>query len=239
MAPAPPQPTATMPLLPVLAALLIAIPTAQASPVNVAVSVYCVEFAGDLKTVELEIAADRFVELSLSTANILPPQDVEVTDEQLSFHHTGPGPDGSPIRQLGATATVPAGLDAAIIVLIPAAAETGPPYRTLVLAHADGEFPFGSYQLVNLTSHQVRGNIGPVDVAIDPDASALIHPDSADGELMAVVLEYLDGGRWLRFIEARWAKVNDRRSLIIIHIDPRRNRLMLRSIPDRTHLIHN
>lgn len=209
---------------------------AQQTPRQIQLSLYCFGFIENLRTIELRTAEDTFTPVRLSTANIVGPFTVPVFGGLIAFHTEDGNADGNPTRPVVAQSRIPATLERALVVLIPARADAPRPYLAMLIPHTDADFPFGSYQLINLSPHAIRGAIGPARVNLAPRTTEHVNPDATPGDIMPVRFDYQHQDLWQPFTETRWAKTNDRRSIICIYHDARRDRVMLRSIPDRTHL---
>jgi hypothetical protein len=210
---------------------------AQKKPPTIPVSVYCFQYAPDLDAVQLRTGAKSWLELPLSTANVVGPNNAAVIDGHVTFHREEQGPDGETLHPLVAKARIPAGLKRALVVLTPGKAGAPLPYHALVLPHSTASFPLGSYKFINMTPYPVRGAIGGSVVKLPSGKVNTFKPKGQAGDVMLVRFEYYIDKKWRPMAETRWANRDDRRQIICIYQDPRAGRIDMRSIPDRTHLM--
>jgi hypothetical protein len=139
-------------------------------------------------------------------------------------------PDASGVA---AKLKIPTGLRKALVVLLPAPSGSTEPYQAFAIDYARDSFRKGTYRLVNVSRHPVRGAIGRSYAEIKPGASGDIELQGEEGATQGVKFEFQDKDAWQRLTETRCAVRRDRRWLVIVHEDPATHRMNLRSIPDR------
>ena len=132
-----------------------------------------------------------------------------------------------------ARVTIPSELNKALIVLLPAPAGSAEPYRGFALDYTRDRFPLGTYRLVNVSKHHVRGAIGRSYAEVKPGGVAGIELQGDEGATQGVKFEFNENGKWSRLTETRAAVRRDRRWLVCVYQDPTTQRMNLRSIPDR------
>lgn len=199
------------------------------------VCLYAFGYAPGLEDVHLRTGPEAFTKVELSTANIVGPVTALAPDGKITLH--GPpetNAQGETVYPVVATATIPGGLRRALVVLLPDAADAAAPYRTLVLEHDAAGFPLGTYRLINLSTHPIRGAVGRTVVQAKPGGLATLALEGDPGAVLPVRFEYREGERWNRLTETRCAVRKDRRWLMCVYRDPKSGRLNIRSIPDRT-----
>lgn len=224
-------------LLRTLALLLLAgHPASAAEPaVKLPACFYAFDYAPGHESVFCRTGPEAMEKIELSKANIVGPVTTLVTDGALHLHATPvTAADGSTSSPLLATARVPAGLKAALVVLFPNPPASPERYRCLVFENDRQSFPLGTYRVINLAPHPIRGAVGRKVIEAKPGGVTLLELEGDPGSIVPVRFEYQDGSTWNLLTETRCAIRKDRRWLLCIYQDPRSGRLNLRSIPDRT-----
>lgn len=214
---------------PLLLLALAILPLHAASPERREIegSFYCFNYVPGLETIHVP-AATGSVPVRLSIANISEPVKVPVIDGEAVFQREAT-PSAAAVK-----VRIPREIAKALVVLLPAPAGSPEPYRAFVLDRAREKFPLGTYRLVNLSPHAVRGAVGRSFAEAKPGAIAGLELQGEAGETQAVKFEFQQDGRWNRLTESRAAVRRDRRWLVCIYEDPASHRMNLRSIPDRT-----
>jgi len=207
---------------------------AQAPATKIAVSLYAFDYLPDHGTVHLRVGADAYEEAVLSKANIVGPIAASVGGTILTIHGKVDGADGEALYPVLSSATLPAAAKRVLVILLPDPANAASPYRSLVFEHDTENFPLGSYRVVNLSGHPVRGAIGRDLVQAAPGGIANLQPKGEAGAIAPVLFEFYQNERWNRLTETRAAIRDDRRWLMCIYQDPATRRMNIRTIPDRT-----
>lgn len=200
---------------------------------KVATYFYAFDYVSGREELMVPTGPDTFQQTQLSKANIIGPMDVVLTDGVLSLYDKKPTAEGQAARSLLASATYPAGLANALVVLFPADRDDKLPYRALVLNHDVQNFPLGVYRMINISPHPVRGVIGKSMIESKPGSVGNLKPEGAPGAIVAMRFEYFSEDRWNLLTETRCAVRHDRRWLTCIYKDPSTGRMNIRSIPDR------
>ena len=86
---------------------------------------------------------------------------------------------------------------------------------------------------MNFTPHAVRAKVGTRSLEIPPGEIGNLQPLGTPGQMLNVQLTYQEGERWRRMTTTRWALRNDRRTLLCLYLDPRDQRMKMRSVPER------
>jgi hypothetical protein len=118
--------------------------------------------------------------------------------------------------------------------MFPDSKDTANPYRSIVINHDLGDFPFGAYRMINVSPHPVRGSVARDYIEAKPGGMANLEPQGEPGAIVPVKFEFFDKGRWNLLTETRAAIRKDRRWLTCIYQDPVTGRMNMRSIPDRS-----
>lgn len=193
---------------------------------SIQASFYCFQYAPGIQSLELpDGAAGESVRLS--TANITPAVKLTLTGSDALVFAAGDK------TRPAARVNIPADLTKALIVLLPAPAGSAEPYRGFALDYTRDRFPLGTYRLVNVSQHPVRGAIGRSYAEVKPGGVAGIELQGDEGATQGVKFEFNEKGKWNRLTETRAAVRRDRRWLVCVYQDPQTRRMNLRSIPDR------
>ena len=217
------------PLSAIIAAILaLALPLHAATAIrHVEVSFYCFGYAPGVESIQVDNGG-KLQAIRLSTANITQPVSLPVTAGKVVILRAT-GDPATPAASL----TLREGIDKALVVLMPAAAGSSEPYRAFAIDYGHAQFPLGTYQLVNVSTHPVRGAIGRSFAEVKPGAIAGLQLQGEPGTTQGVRFEFQEDGKWNRLTETRCAVRRDRRWLVCVYQDPATHRMNLRSIPDR------
>ncbi len=216
-------------LLPTCALLFVVPATAADKVVKVPLSIYCFEYAGDLKSVDVPSGKSATRSVGLSSANVIDAGEALSVNGVISLY--GPPAEGveNPV-----VATLETGeIRQPLAVLTPAAEGEKPAYQSHVVDGDVKSFPMGSYLFVNLSAHPVRINYGEHTMEFPPAGDKLFNPKVKGGEVLGVSIEYQVGDEWLKVSSSRWAYRTDRRTVVCIRQDAGTGRLLLKSIPLR------
>jgi len=221
----------------ILALIALALPLHAASESRpIEFTFYCLKYVPGLETIR--IAKDGgFEEVRLSTANITTPVKLNVVENVANFYGATPSPGTQDKLPVAGNARIPGNIDKALIVLVPNAPGSVEPYHSLVIDRSDTNFRPGTYRIINFSKKSIRGAIGKSYIEA---ASGGIKDLELKGELGAVQgvrFEFAHEGRWNRLTETRCAVRKDRRWLLCVYQEPGTERINMRSIPDRTHLL--
>ena len=206
---------------------------AQEKPPTIPTSFYVFEYVPRRDVMHLQTGEQTFQPHQLSKANIVGPIDVTLTDGLLPIYDKPATVGGEVTYPRLNTARFPAGLKYALVILIPAPANSPEPYRSLVLNHDLSDFPLGVYRMINVSPHPIRGAIGKSIIQAKPGSIANLEPKGQPGEILPVRFEFFSEDRWNLLTETRAAIRDDRRWLTCIYQDPVTGRMNIRSIPDR------
>ncbi|MCW1885011.1 hypothetical protein OKA04_09755 [Luteolibacter flavescens] len=194
---------------------------------SIQASFFCFQYAPGVQSIQVPDGAEGQA-VRLSTANITDAVKVTLAPgEPLLLFHAD---DKS---KPAAKVTIPGDLSKALIVLTPAPAGSAEPYRGFAIDYTRERFPLGTYRLVNVSKHPVRGAIGRAYAEVKPGGVAGIELQGEEGTTHGVKFEFNDKGKWNRLTESRAAVRRDRRWLVCVYQDPKTQRMNLRSIPDR------
>ncbi|MES2438011.1 MAG: hypothetical protein V4584_03040 [Verrucomicrobiota bacterium] len=219
-----------------LALLALAIPLNAADEVrNVELSFFCLKYVPGLETIH--VSHGHVSEpVRLSTANLTDPitvsvfkGDVILRKDAVAADAKAPAPGIGKIR-------IPAGIDKALVVLVPGKPGAAEPYSALVMDRGE-RFRLGTYRVINFSPRKVRGGIGRSYVEAASGATGDLELNGEPGAVQGVRFEFEKEGRWNRLTETRCAVRKDRRWLLCVYQDPVTNRVNMRSIPDRTLLL--
>ncbi len=193
---------------------------------TVEVSFYCFKYAPGVESVQVS-HGDATKAVRLSTANITQPVSLSFTGDQALIQRADKA-------GVAAKVQIPAELGKALVVLMPSPSGSAEPYQAFALDYGHDRFPLGTYRLVNVSKHAVRGAIGRSYAEVKPGGIAGIELKGEEGATQGAKFEFNEKGKWNRLTESRCAVRRDRRWLVCVYQDPATRRMNLRSIPDRT-----
>ncbi len=223
-------------LFPAIASLLVMLSVSPAGaadkPAKLPLSLYCFDYAGDLKSVDVRTGETEVRSVTLSTANVIDAGKVLSENGVVTLHGPAAGGVEHPV-----VATLEVGaIREPLAVLAPAAeGDKGEAatYRSHVIDSDEKSFPIGSYRFVNLSPYPVRINFGDHSMEFAPATDKLFNPKVKAGELLSVSIDYQLKEDWLPVSSSRWAYRKDRRTLVCIYQSLQTQRMLLKSIPLR------
>jgi len=195
----------------------------------VKVSIYAFEHNKKHKTIFLESPKETPYEITLSKANILGPfktvrdQNGKVTIRKKEVNAEG-GIVYTPILKV----TIGANIKEPLLILLPAAGEKS--YKAYVIDQSRRKFPNGSYKIFNLSSSLIRGLVGKTRVNVSPGKLFSFNPSSNVEDIMDVHFQYMKAEKWKTFGRSRWVKVQEKRTLLCVYVDPRTKRMKIRGV---------
>ena len=107
--------------------------------------------------------------LNLADEGLSESQKVTLENGSLNLFTTATVDMASPFASLAATVKVPVGASRLIVIIVPAAPGTVPPYRMVVVADEPKSFPWGESKAVNLTSVDCSLEIGDQKLLVPSD----------------------------------------------------------------------
>lgn len=223
----------------ILALLALAAPLhAAAESRAIEFSFYCLKYVPGLETIR--IAKDGgFEEVRLSTANMTQPVRLNVVENTANFYGTTPSTGTQDKLPVAGKVRIPASIDKALVVLVPNAPGSAEPYHSLVIDRSDTNFRPGTYRIVNFSKKSIRGAIGKSYIEAASGGIKDLELKGEPGAVQGVRFEFAHEGRWNRLTETRCAVRKDRRWLLCVYQEPGTERINMRSIPDRSHLLTN
>lgn len=139
--------------------------------------------------------------------------------------------DGRPV----AAASIPAGVDAVVLVFLPAAgAAESPAWRVLVIEDSPARFPDAGAHVANLYNGDIRFVIGEHRSLLPRGEShGFRRPQQRDPFNMApVIVQFQDGESWRTASESTLRFTPGSRFLILAYIDPGSGRPRVATFPD-------
>ncbi len=138
-------------------------------------------------------------------------------------------------RKPAATATIPAGLKAAILVFVPAPkAPDAVPWRVFVIEDSEKNFPDGGAFVANFHSQDIRFVIGENKIQLRPAGShGFARPEKLDDFNMApVVFQFQQDEVWRTASESLLRFLPGMRYLIFAYVDPASGRPRISTCQD-------
>ncbi|MES2921840.1 MAG: hypothetical protein V4819_09840 [Verrucomicrobiota bacterium] len=219
-----------------LALLALAVPLNAADEVrNVEVSFFCLKYVPGLETIHVS-HGNVSAPVRLSTANLTDPITARVFNGDVIFRKDAIGAESKQPAPAIGKVKIPAGIEKALVVLVPGKPGAAEPYSALVMDRGE-KFRLGTYRVINFSPRKIRGGIGRSYVEAASGATGDLELKGEPGAVQGVRFEFEKEGRWNRLTETRCAVRKDRRWLLCVYQDPVTNRVNMRSIPDRTLLL--
>ena len=145
-------------------------------------------------------------------------------------------PDPASIEDPGqrlAEATLPKGLDSAVLLCLPDAEGAKNPFRLLVIDDSEKSFPAGSFRITNLSPSKVRLELEKRPWVIEPGATELIvDPPVRHGDLCGMKAYALQNRNWHRIASGIWPHPGRERVIQLLYYHPGARKIQLRAFDD-------
>jgi hypothetical protein len=194
------------------------------------ISIYAFAYAKGHQTIFLAGKESAPQEIELSNANILGPFKTLLDDEAyvtLRTRQTNEE-DQTTIYPAIARAKVSGHIKEPLLVLVPGDGDQ--PYRALVMDRSLGNFPKGSYKLVNFSPSDIRALVGKTAVSAPSNDITTFDPSANSEELLDVHFQFKNAESWKTFGRTRWVNEKEKRSFLFAFLDPRTKRMKIRGI---------
>lgn len=112
---------------------------------------------------------DPLFPLNLAEEGLTESQKVTIENSSLNLFTASTVDKAKPLANLAATVKVPVGASSLIVIIVPTAPGTVPPYRMVVVADEPKSFPWGESKAVNLTSVDCSLEIGDQKLPLPGD----------------------------------------------------------------------
>ena len=132
-----------------------------------------------------------------------------------------------------ASATIPAGVKAAVLVFIPSQ-NAAQPWRVLVLEDSPSAYPDGGAVVANVYDKDIRCVLGEHKIQLQPSKThGFTQPTTRDDFNMAeVMFQFQNGEAWRTASESRLRFLKGLRYLMIAYVDPASGRPRLFTCQD-------
>jgi hypothetical protein len=213
-------------VLPLVLALVFALPAAAQQTRPVKLRTICFQHADEVKTLFAISGGEdaKAAEVTLFTTVISDEVDAIATDGKLVFAIPDGEADGKPKYKTVATANAVPG-PRQLAIFIPGG-EAGPLYRCFVIDDSLRNFPMGSTMAINLSQVPFRFAIGEHTKAIQPGKIENIPMarktnDRGQVSVIIAIADTKEQGGWRAVNQTRWFTGTDKRDLAIGFIHPK------------------
>lgn len=199
---------------------------------SVEISLFAFQYAEGHQEIFLNSEAGEYEAVTLSSANILGPFQVLLSEDGKVFLHDHQNTDeGDDLYPVLAAIKIPSSIREPLLVLAPRSG--GQRYGALVIDRSVAKFPKGSYQLINFSKSEIRALIGKTHVTAPPLKITSFDPSSNSDDLLSVHFQYKLAENWRTFGRTRWVNERNKRSLLLAYLDPQTERMRIKGIPLR------
>jgi hypothetical protein len=152
--------------------------------------------------------------LDLRTEGLSPECQTTLEEEELVIHLG----DGA----VAARAKVPAEVKRAAVILIPAAKDSTPPYRMIVMDDSPAVFHWGESRVISLLGVETAVQAGEHKLPLPAGKiTAVPEVKKVDEFNMAQTNFYFrEGTAWVPFTERRMQFTNEVRRIFVVHVTP-------------------
>jgi len=179
----------------------------------------------------LESRGDVALSRRLSSEQI----GLSITGTAVRLGLVGTSDDGKPVLNAMAQASLPSTGSQFLLLLVPSGEKEGEVYRCLVLPDEAKAFPAGAFRFVNLSPSRLRFALGSQPIQVAPGEIKIMDKVAGareDGRF-PYIAQHHEGGVWNRLSTGYWTSHETTRSLQVVYLDPRTNRLTLRGFDDK------
>ena len=172
--------------------------------------------------------------LNLASEGLTDPQVASVVNGSLSLFSSAVVDPKDPNAKLSATTKVPAEMSRMIVLVVPAAKGTTPPYRMLILDDSAKAFGKGESRVVNLTPVEFAMEVGDAKIRI-PAANVTPVPRITklnEFNQAQTNFYYKEGESWAVFSERQLQYIDTIRRIFLISTTPGAVQPDIRTIVD-------
>ena len=191
-------------------------------PVNPVADLYLPDQTGQV--VKLKLVAE-----GLSAAQgTLPVNGSLVLYNKATIDPKNPGPS------LAATAKIPVGMKRAIIVVLPAAPDTKPAYRIVLIDDSPGAFVGGESRVVSLVSFEAALQAGEHKLPLKAASVTKVPPVKKVNEfnMAQTNFYYKEGENWVAFTERQLQYLDEFRRIFLVYLTPGSTQPFITTIVD-------
>jgi hypothetical protein len=201
-------------------------------PTSVKISIFTFQYAEGHQEIFLNSKSGEYEAVTLSSANILGPFKVVLSEEgQVFLHERQKTAEGVDIYPAIAAVKIPSSVREPLLILVPRSGDQ--PYGALVIDRSLSKFPEGSYQLINFSRSEIRAMIGKTRVLAPPMKITSFDLSLNLDDLLNVHFKYKLAEDWKTLSRTRWVNKKNKRSLLVAYLDPRTERMKIKGIPLR------
>jgi len=201
-------------------------------PTSVKISIFTFQYAEGHQEIFLNSKSGEYEAVTLSSANILGPFKVVLSEEgQVFLHERQKTAEGVDIYPAIAAVKIPSSVREPLLILVPRSGDQ--PYGALVIDRSLSKFPEGSYQLIDFSRSEIRAMIGKTRVLAPPMKITSFDLSLNLDDLLNVHFKYKLAEDWKTLSRTRWVNKKNKRSLLVAYLDPRTERMKIKGIPLR------
>lgn len=178
---------------------------------GISIRLFAVELHDPQGPVCLMAGERRNSSFQISTTSLSEAQSV--SDRSFNLI-SATAPEDSPVTSLAKVVLPEQGRDFRII-LVPAKDGT---YKTVVVRADDPKFSHGDFFFINLSTHEMLGQLGSVRLDLKPGGTEFVSPGGAKSDkFFEVRFARRDGSQLVPLTNTCWPVVRDNRSFVIFY----------------------
>ncbi len=160
---------------------------------------------------------------------------VVTTKGQIWIGHLGADANGESVIDPVAVAKLPGKGSQFLLMLVPSGKETGLSYHCLVLADDRKSFPPGGYRFVNFSPSKLRFMLQKQPIQLNPGDEEVVGKieGTRDDGRFPYVAQYFSDEAWNRLSTGYWYAHPKIRSLQVVYVNPKTNRIALKGYDDK------
>jgi hypothetical protein len=164
----------------------------------------------------------QVVKLKLIGEGLSEPQTTTPLNGSLVLYHKPVSDPKNPGTSLAATARIPAGMKRAIIVVVPAAPDTKPAYRMVLIDDSPGAFPGGESRVLSLVSFEAALQAGEHKLPLKPASVTKVPAVKQVSEfnMAQTNFYYKEGPAWVAFTERQLQYLDEFRRIFLVYLTP-------------------
>lgn len=180
-------------------------------------------------------AGSPLIPLKLADEGLSESQKFSVENGNFNLFTSAPVDKANPQDALAATIKIPAGLSRLIVIIVPAAQGTVPPYRMVVIDDDPKSFPWGGSKVVNLTPSELSLEVGDQKLPLPGDKVTAVPKVTKLDEYNRAQTNffYKQNDQWVIASELQMQYLDTLRRVFVIYHTPDASAFQVRAIVDQ------
>lgn len=166
--------------------------------------------------------AGQVVKLKLVGEGLSDAQSTTPVNGSLVLYNKAVVDPKNPAASLAASVKIPAGMKRAILVVLPAAPDTKPAYRMVLIDDSPGAFPGGESRVLSLVTFEAALQAGEHKLQLKPASVTKVPAVKQVNEfnMAQTNFYYKEGESWVAFTERQLQYLDEFRRIFLVYLTP-------------------